>query len=421
MPTGDGLGLAEAKSPQEVEVVTYISHLECPKCGRSYAPFQPNNVCQCGAPLLVRYNLGEMARSISRRELKRRKPGMWKYADFLPVANEDNIVSLGEGGTPMLRTKSLGKALGIDNLWIKDEGLNATGSFKARGASCGISRCKELGIDKIAMPTAGNAGGAWSCYAAKAGIEAYIVMPVDAEKVPMLECYLSGAKTYLVKGLISDAGKIIAKGAAKYGWFDVSTLKEPYRIEGKKTMGLEIAEDFDWGAPDVILYPTGGGVGLIGIWKAYQELIEMGWVKGKMPKLVAVQAEGCMPIVQAYNEGKDHSEFWPNATTVAGGVRVPKALGDFLVLQAIRETGGTAIAISDPELIEGVKLTALTEGMFICPEGGATVAAARHLVQTGFIKPEDKVVILNTGTGLKYPDIIKPDLPVLEIGGEIVL
>jgi len=403
------------------KIVTFISHLECPKCNRSYAPFQPNNTCSCGAPLLVRYNLGEMARGISRRELKRRKPGMWKYADFLPVANEDNIVSLGEGGTPMLRTRSLGAALGLENLYIKDEGFNATGSFKARGASCGISRCKELGITKIAMPTAGNAGGAWSCYAARAGIESYIAMPIDAEKVPMLECVLSGAKTWLVRGLISDAGRIIGKAAQKYGWFDASTLKEPYRIEGKKTMGLEIAEDFDWGAPDVILYPTGGGVGLIGIWKAYQELIEMGWVKDKMPKLVAVQAEGCMPIVKAYQEGKDHSEMAQDAQTVAGGIRVPKALGDFLVLQAIRETGGTAIAVSDDELIDGVKLATLTEGMFICPEGGATVAAARRLVQTGFIQPSDRVVILNTGTGLKYPDIIKPDIPVLDKDGEIVL
>ena len=341
--------------------------------------------------------------------------------DFLPVANEDNIVSLGEGGTPLITANSLGNALGIENLYIKDEGFNATGSFKARGASCGISRCKELGIDKVAMPTAGNAGGSWSCYAARAGIEAHIAMPIDAEKVPMLECVLSGAKTWLVKGLISDAGRIIGKAAAKYGWFEVSTLKEPYRIEGKKTMGLEIAEEFDWGSPDVIIYPTGGGVGLIAIWKAYQELIEMGWVKDKLPKLVAVQAEGCMPIVQAFEEGKDHAEPWPDAKTVAGGIRVPKALGDFLVLQAIRETSGTAIAVSDSELIDGVKLATLTEGTFICPEGGATVAAARRLVQTGFIQPTDRVVLLNTGTGLKYPDVVKPDIPVLEKDGEIVL
>lgn len=401
--------------------MTYTSHLECPKCDRSYAPFQPNNTCSCGAPLLVRYNLSEMARGISRRELKRRKGGMWKYADFLPVANKDNIVSLGEGGTPLLSTRSLGQALGIENLYIKDEGHNATGTFKARGASCGISRCKELGISKIAMPTAGHAGGAWSCYAARAGIESHIAMPVDAERAAMLECYLSGAKTWLVRGLISDAGRMIGKAAQKYGWFDVSTLKEPYRIEGKKTMGLELAEEFDWGAPDVILYPTGGGVGLIGIWKAYQELMEIGWVDGRFPKLVAVQAEGCAPIVKAYNEGKDHSEMCHGAQTVAGGIRVPKALGDFLVLEAIKETGGTAVAVSDDELLEGVKLAAVTEGTFICPEGGAAVAAARRLVQSGYIQSTDKVVILNTGAGIKYPGIFEPSFPVLEVDAEITV
>lgn len=346
---------------------------------------------------------------------------MWKYKEFLPVAKDENIVTLGEGSVPMLKAPSLGRALGLDHFYVKDEGLNPTGTFKSRGAACGISRCKELGIDKIAMPTAGNAGGAWACYAARAGIEAYIAMPVDAEKVPVLECILSGAKTWLVRGLISDAGRMISQASAKYGWFDVATLKEPYRIEGKKTMGLEIAEDFDWGAPDVVLYPTGGGVGLIGIWKAYKELQEMGWVRDRFPKLVAVQAEGCQPIVKAFEEGKESSEFWQGAQTVAGGLRVPKALGDFLVLQAIRETGGTAVAVSDPEIIEGVKLAALTEGMFICPEGGAAVAATRRLVQTGFIRSDDKVVLLNTGTGLKYPDLVRPDLPVLEPDGEIVV
>lgn len=401
--------------------MTYISHLECPKCQRSFAPFRPNNTCQCGAPLLVRYDLGDMSRGVSRREIKKRPPGMWRYKEFLPVAREENIVTLGEGSTPMLKADRLGKALGLEHLHVKDEGLNPTGTFKSRGASCGISRCKELGIEKIAMPTAGHAGGAWSCYAAKAGIEAFIAMPVDAERIAMLECVLSGAKTWLVRGLISDAGRMISKAAGKYDWFDVATLKEPYRIEGKKTMGLEIAEDFEWGAPDVVIYPTGGGVGLIGIWKAYQELIEMGWVKDRPPKLVAVQAEGCMPIVRAYQEGKDSSEFHTGAQTFAGGIRVPKALGDFLVLQAIRETGGTAVAVSDEEIMAGVKLTALTEGMLICPEGGAAVAAARRLVQTGFIRPEDKVVVLNTGSGLKYPDIIRPELPVLNVDEEIIL
>jgi threonine synthase len=399
--------------------MTHISHLECPKCHRDFAPFRPNNTCQCGAPLLVRYNLREMSRSVSRRDLRRRGPGMWKYAEFLPVTKDEHIVSLGEGTTPMLPAASLGKALGLRNLFIKDEGLNPTGSFKARGASCGVSRCKELGITKIAMPTAGNAGGAWACYAARAGIEAFVAMPVDAEKVPMLECALSGAKTWLVRGLISDAGRLIGKAATEYGWFDVATLKEPYRIEGKKTMGLEIAEDFDWGAPDVIIYPTGGGVGLIGIWKAYEELREMGWLRGGLPKLVAVQAEGCMPIVKAFQEGKEESEFWAGAQTVAGGIRVPKALGDFLVLRAIRETGGTALAVSDGELLDGVRLSALTEGLFMCPEGGATVAAARRLVQSGFIQPDDKVVLINTGAGLKYPDLFKPELPVLDPDGKI--
>jgi threonine synthase len=346
---------------------------------------------------------------------------MWRYKEFLPVARDENIVTLGEGSTPLLEAPSLGRALGLERFYVKDEGLNPTGTFKARGASCGVSRCKELGITKIAMPTAGNAGGAWACYSARAGIEANIVMPVDAERLPMLESALSGAKTWLVRGLISDAGKLVARAAAKYGWFDVATLKEPYRIEGKKTMGLEIAEDFDWGAPDVVLYPTGGGVGLIGIWKAYQELQEMGWIKDKPPKLVAVQAEGCMPIVKAFEEGKEASEFWQGAKTVAGGIRVPKALGDFLVLRAIRETGGTAVGVADSEIIDGVKLAALTEGMFICPEGGAAVAATRRLVQTGFIRQDDKVVLLNTGTGLKYPEVVAPELPILEPDGDIIL
>ncbi|MCH3965141.1 MAG: threonine synthase [Clostridium sp.] len=399
--------------------MSYVSYLECSKCGERYSTDEPHNLCHCGGPLLVRYDLSKIKENIDRNVFKSRRRGLFRFKELLPVKNEENIVTLGEGDTPVIKAGKLGRKIGIENLYIKDEGLNPTGTFKARGAAVGVSKAKELGIKTIAMPTAGNAGGAWSAYSAKAGIELVVAMPYDAPDLAKKEAYIYGSKTYLVKGLISDAGKIIAKGVKKYGWFDAATLKEPYRIEGKKTMGLEIAEYFGWEFPDAILYPTGGGVGIIGIWKAFQELKELGWIKGKVPKLISVQAEGCNPIVKAFNEGRKDSEFCKTANTIAGGIRVPKALGDFIVLDAIRKSGGTAVEVKDSEILDSLNLLAKTEGLFICPEGASLIAAVEKLYGTGFLKSDEKVVILNTGSGLKYPNLVKEELPVIEIDTDI--
>lgn len=399
--------------------MNYVSYLECSKCGERYSADEPHNLCHCGGPLLVRYDLTRIKENINKDIFKSREKGLFRFKELLPIKDEKNIVSLGEGDTPIIYAKNLGNKIGIQNLYIKDEGLNPTGTFKARGAAVGVSKAKELGIKTIAMPTAGNAGGAWSAYSAKAGIELVVAMPYDAPDLAQKESYIYGAKTYLVKGLISDAGKIIAKGVKKHEWFDAATLKEPYRIEGKKTMGLEIAEYFNWEFPDAILYPTGGGVGIIGIWKAFQELKELGWINDKIPKLISVQAEGCNPIVKAFNEGKKDSEFCKGANTIAGGIRVPKALGDFIVLDAIRKSGGTAVEVKDSEILQSLDLLAKTEGLFICPEGASLITAVQKLYKTGFLRSNEKVVILNTGSGLKYPNLIKEELPVIEINADI--
>lgn len=338
---------------------------------------------------------------------------LWRYIELLPV-NEENIISLGEGGTPLYKLNNMGKKLELVNLYLKDEGLNPTGTFKARGASVGISKVKELGISEICMPTAGNAGGAWASYAAKAKIKAHIYMPKDAPDLAKKESYLAGAEVKLIDGLISDAGSMSSKASNKYGWFDVATLKEPYRIEGKKTMGFEIAEQMNWEIPDWVIYPAGGGVGLIGIWKAILELEELGWTNGKRPKMVAVQADGCAPIVRAYNAGEKESVFWENAQTIAGGIRVPKALGDFLVLDAIYKSGGCAIAVSDDDIVDAMKEMAVEEGLFICPEGAANLVALKKLIAENAINNVDKVVLLNTGTGLKYAELININLPILK-------
>ncbi|WP_456300348.1 threonine synthase [Thermosinus carboxydivorans] len=335
-------------------------------------------------------------------------------ANYCRWSNEKNKVSLGEGMTPLIHCDTLGSEIGLPNLYLKDEGIIPSGTFKSRGAAVGVSRAKELGVKALAMPTNGNAGAAWAIYCAKAGIKAYIVMPVDAPAITRNECAIAGAQFYLVNGLISDAGKIVGRAVAKHGWMDASTLKEPYRIEGKKTMGLEIAEQMNWEVPDVILYPTGGGVGLIGIYKALKELQAIGWIGEKMPRLVAVQAAGCAPIVKAYAEKKPASEFWNNASTVAFGITVPKALGDFLVLEAVYNTGGCAVAVSDEEILRAQAEIAAKEGLFICPEGAATLSAAKKLLADGWIKPHEKVVMLNTGTGLKYPDTVRVEVPTLE-------
>lgn len=392
----------------------YVSHLECPKCGASYESEKPVQLCQCGAPLLVRYYLKKVRENFRRESLASRKADLWRYLELLPVKNEGNVVSLGEGMTPLLSLKNLGPELGLSNLYMKDEGLIPTGTFKARGAAVGASRAKELGIKVLAMPTNGNAGGAWAAYCAKAGIKAVIVMPKDAPIIHRKEVAITGASLFLVNGLISDAGRIVNRAVTEYGWFDASTLKEPYRIEGKKTMGLELAEQFGWEMPDVIIYPTGGGVGIIGIYKGLKELQEIGWVRGRMSRLVAVQSTGCAPIVKAWEEGKKESVFWENARTIAFGLTVPKALGDFLVLEAVYNTEGCAVAVEDDEILKAQQMLASREGVFVCPEGAATLSAAIKLSLSSWIKRDEKVVLLNTGTGLKYPETVKTGPPVLE-------
>jgi threonine synthase len=391
----------------------YVSHLACPKCDATYDSEQIIQLCRCGAPLLVHYDLERVEAAFRKEDLATRPPDLWRYQELLPVKGEVNRVCLGEGMTPLLPLKKLGREIGLPNLFMKDEGIIPTGTFKARGAAVGVSRAKELGIEALAMPTNGNAGAAWAVYCAAAGIKAIIVMPEDAPPIPRGECAISGAALYLVDGLISDAGKIVARAVADHGWFDASTLKEPYRIEGKKTMGLEIAEQFDWQLPDVILYPTGGGVGIIGIYKALQELEAMGWIRGKFPRLVAVQSTGCAPIVKAWQQNKSESEFWENAVTLAFGITVPKALGDFLVLEAIYKTDGCAVAVEDNEILKAEALMASREGTFVCPEGAATLSAAVQLAREGWIKPEERVVLLNTGSGLKYPETVVTQPPVL--------
>lgn len=400
--------------------MSYIDHLHCPRCGQTASPNAVTNLCSaCQGPLLVRYDLEKARQSWDRDALKGRPSTLWRYRELLPVLEERNIVSLGEGMTPLVPLARLGAELGLQDLWLKDEGILPTGTFKARGAAVGISKAKELGITEVAMPTNGNAGGAWAAYGARAGIQVHLVMPTDAPAMSVLEATAVGADAKMVRGLISDAGQIIAKACKTYGWFEAATLKEPYRIEGKKTMGYEIAEQFGWELPDAILYPTGGGVGLIGIYKAFLELEALGWIKRPFPKLICVQPSGCAPIVKAFHEGKAVSEFWPNASTVQQGTRVPKALGDFLVLEAVRATGGTAIAVEDEAALWGLERLARLEGAFICPEGAALVAAARDLRASGFLQPDERVVLLNTGAGIKYPDILRPNLPVVEPGAEI--
>ncbi|MED3964881.1 threonine synthase [Niallia taxi] len=385
---------------------SYINNLECPKCSNQYSAEEIQQLCSCGSPLLARYDLQSLKNEIHKDDLQSREKTLWRYHEVLPVLNEKNVKTLGEGMTPLLPLERAGKELQLHKLYLKDEGLVPTGSFKARGAAVGVSKAKELGVKELAMPTNGNAGAAWSLYSAKAGIRAHVVMPLDAPEITRKEVSISGGELYLVDGVISDAGKITAELIKENGYFDASTLKEPYRIEGKKTMGYEIAEQFGWELPDVILYPTGGGVGLIGIYKAFLEMQELGWINGPFPRLVAVQAEGCAPIVKAYVEGKKESDFWDNSETKAFGINVPKALGDFLVLEAIYETKGCAIAVSEEEITNAQQFIAKSEGQFICPEGAATVAAADKLRESGWIGNTEKVVCLNTGVGIKYPDTV---------------
>ena len=384
-------------------------------CAQKYAADQIQNLCACGGPLLVRYDLDAIRNAWSRAEVREGPNSMWRYGPVLPAA-DGSIVTLGEGMTPLLPARRLGARLGARNLWIKDEGLNPTGSFKARGLSCAVSMAVELGIRKMAIPSAGNAASALAAYAAAAGIEAHIFMPRDVPQANYIECKAFGAFVTLVDGLISDCAKLVAAGAAAHGWYDVSTLKEPYRIEGKKTMGYEVAEQLDWQLPDAIFYPTGGGVGMIGMWKAFDEMQALGWIGGERPKMIAVQVEGCQPVVRAFERGEARSQFWEHATTVAAGLRVPKPLGDFLILDAVRASGGTALAVSDGELLDAGIQLAREEGIFAAPEGAACVAALEKLLAAGFLKPEERIVIYNTGAGLKYLEAYATRFPRMGSG-----
>ncbi|MFY0528568.1 threonine synthase [Archangium gephyra] len=401
--------------------MSFLSHLECSRCRKTHDADRVQNLCDCGGPLLVRYDLKAVAKAVRPADLAGRVSSLWRYREVLPLRDDKNIVTLGEGMTPLFPLPRLGAELGLPDLWLKDEGLNPTATFKARGAATGVSRALELGIKALAMPTNGNAGGAWASYGARAGMSVTLVMPTDAPAMSVLEASAVGANAYMVRGQITDAGAIIGRSAKAHGWFEAATLKEPYRIEGKKTMGYEIAEQLGWSLPDVILYPTGGGVGIIGIYKALLEMRELGWLPEnvRFPKLVAVQAEGCQPIVKAFHEGKDVSEKWENASTVAQGIRVPKALGDFLVLQAVRETGGTCVAVSDADTLWGLERISRQEGAFICPEGAALVGAARMLLRDGWLNAGQRVLLLNTGAGIKYPDVMSPKLPVLELNATL--
>ena len=379
-----------------------VSHLECSKTGERFPAGAVHNTSSAGWPLLVRYDLAALKQRWERDALSDGPASMWRYAPLLPVRRREHIVSLREGWTPLHRLGMLAERLECNNLWLKDEGVNPTGSFKARGLSCAISMCRELGVSKVAIPTAGNAGGALAAYAAAANIDAHVFMPRDVPLANYLEARAFGANVRLVDGLISDCGRLVAAGKATENWFEVSTLKEPYRIEGKKTMGIEAAEQFGWELPDAIFYPTGGGVGMIGMWKAFDELEQLGWIGPKRPKMISVQAEGCAPIVRAFAAGAESSEFWQHAATVASGLRVPKALGDFLVLHAVRASGGTAVAVSERDLLQGGEDLATHEGLFVAPEGGACIAALATLRRSGFLAADDRILIYNTGSGYKY-------------------
>ena len=386
------------------EFQTFTSHLECGATGEIYPADEIHGLSAAGKPLLVRYHLDQLKKAISKDILAARtEGGFWRYREFPPVRRTENVISLGEVMTPLISATATSNRLGCAELLVKDEGRLPTGSFKARGLALAVSMAKELGITRIALPTNGNAGAALAAYGARAGIESYVFCPDDTPDVNVQEIALQGAHTFLVNGLINDCGRIVGEGKEAMGWFDCSTLKEPYRIEGKKTMGLELAEQLGWTVPDVILYPTGGGTGLIGMWKAFDELEAIGFIGPKRPRMVAVQATGCAPIVRAWENGQDHAELWQDATTMAAGIRVPVAVGDFLILRAIRESGGFAIAVSDEDIQAALAEFAKEEGLLLCPEGAATYAGFLVALSTGQIKINERCVLFNCATGLKYP------------------
>jgi threonine synthase len=384
--------------------MSFITHLECPNCKQSFSIEQVQSFCHdCHSPILARYDLTSAKETLDREEISNRPPGMWRWQDLLPVQNLSKISSLGEGDTPLISLDNLESIHGSKNVWIKDEGINPTGSFKARGLSAAVSKADEIGLKKLAIPTAGNAGSALAAYASRARMKSATVMPADTPKAIINECELYGAEVTLVDGLISDCAKIVSELSASGDWFSVSTFREPYRLEGKKTLGFEIAEQFDWKLPDNIIYPTGGGTGLVGMWKAFKELQALGWLENDhLPKMVSVQSVGCAPVVKAYNSGADHCEFWEDAKTFAGGIRVPISLADRLILEILRESGGSAIAVTDEDMQAAQKEMASHVGIFSSPEGAATFSALIKMFANGMIQPEESVVLFSTASGVKY-------------------
>ncbi len=386
---------------------SYLSHLECTHCRKTFSATEPHRTCPgCGKVLYPRYDLAAAGRALSRASLSSRPSNMWRYFEVMPVLDEANVATLGEGYTPLFYATRIGNRLECSKLYLKDEGVNPTGSFKARGLSAAVSKAKELGFQRLTLPSAGNAAGAMAAYCAKAGLEAHVFMPQDAPEANKKECLVYGARLTLVDGFIGDAGRLSREAAARDGLFDVSTLQEPYRVEGKKTMGYELAEQLGWNLPDVIIYPTGGGTGIVGMWKAFAEMEEMGWVDGRRPRMICVQAEGCAPIVRAFQEGRRFATPWENPKTIAAGIRVPSAIGDYLMLQAIRDSGGTALTVSDAEILESLREMASLEGIFPCPEGAATLAGLEKLLSRGVVSPEETIVLMNTGSGLKYLEVV---------------
>lgn len=400
-------------------MTSYVTHLEGAIDGTQFAPGQLHTTHK-GRPLWVRYDLDAIGKVLTKKKLRERPPTMWRYRELLPPEQNDSIVTLGEGMTPLLAVPRLGKQLGLSNLWVKDEAQLPTGTFKSRGQAVAISMAKELGIKRVAIPTAGNAGGAMAAYAARAGLEAFVFMPEDTPEINQFECAIAGAKVFLVNGLIDDCGRIVSAGSEKMGWLSLATLKEPYRLEGKKSMGLELAEQSDWRLPDVILYPTGGGTGLIGMWKAFHELRTLGWLESEsMPRMVAVQSDGCSPIVRAFEQGERFATRFENASTIASGLRVPAAVGDFMILDAIGESNGCAVAVDEMRIREWMRMAASKEGLSVGPEAATCVGAAELLAESGWIRPDERVVIYNCGASQKYPDVLRTKLPRIDINETI--
>ncbi len=381
-----------------------LLHLECTVTGETIPADKLMNLSPAGKVLYPRYDLAAAKRRLTKDALKDRPPNLWRYQEVLPVLWKENIVSLGEGFTPLLDVPRLAERAGVDRLLVKDEGLNPTGSFKARGMTAAVSKAKELGATALAVPSAGNAGGALAAYAARAGLSACVIMPSDAPLLNKLETVVTGGELHLIDGLINDAGRVVKNSAAARGWFILNTLAEPYRVEGKKTMGYEVAEQLGWRLPDVILYPAGGGTGLVGMWKAFDEMEQLGWIDAKRPRMIVVQAAGCAPVVRAFEEGADHARLFENARTGASGLRVPIAIADYLMLRAVRESGGTCVAVTDDEMLAATKIIAHAEGLFVAPEGAATYVALQKLLAQGVIRRDETAVLFNTGTGLKYPE-----------------